>query len=149
MLNIDIREINDNELKGLLDLYTNLHKNKMPVIGRDIEQLWQKIIGDENHHIIVAEYEGKLISSCVIVIVPNLTQSQRPYAFIENVITHPDYRNNGFALQILSYARDIAKENNCYKIMLMTGSKEESTIHFYEQAGYNREDKTAFIQWLE
>jgi hypothetical protein len=35
-----------------------------------------------------------------------------------------------------------------YKIMLMTGSKKESTLSFYEKAGYNRSDKTAFIQWI-
>jgi len=32
--------------------------------------------------------------------------------------------------------------------MLLTGSKENSTIEFYERAGYNSNDKTAFIQWL-
>lgn len=32
--------------------------------------------------------------------------------------------------------------------MLLTGSKEESTLRFYESAGYNKKDKTAFIQWL-
>lgn len=33
-------------------------------------------------------------------------------------------------------------------MMLLTGSKLESTIKFYEHAGYNRNDKTAFIRWL-
>ena len=33
-------------------------------------------------------------------------------------------------------------------MMLLTGSKEESTLRFYERAGYNSKDKTAFIQWL-
>ena len=37
---------------------------------------------------------------------------------------------------------------NCYKMMLLTGSKEESTKRFYENAGYNSSDKTAFIRWL-
>ena len=32
---------------------------------------------------------------------------------------------------------------------LLTGSKKESTLMFYENAGYNRKDKTAFIQWIE
>ena len=36
-----------------------------------------------------------------------------------------------------------------YKMMLLTGSKKESTLRFYENAGYNSSDKTAFIQWLE
>ena len=28
------------------------------------------------------------------------------------------------------------------------GSKKESTLKFYEKAGYNKDDKTGFIQWL-
>lgn len=37
----------------------------------------------------------------------------------------------------------------CYKMMLLTGSKEKKTWDFYANAGYNSSDKTAFIQWLE
>ena len=33
--------------------------------------------------------------------------------------------------------------------MLLTGSKEERTLDFYRNAGYNSADKTAFIQWLD
>ena len=92
------------------------------------------------------QYE-KIISSCVCVIIPNLTRNVRPYAFFENVVTHGDYRNKGLATECLNYARDIAIENNCYKMMLLTGSKNEKTLNFYENAGYNGADKTAFIQW--
>ena len=46
------------------------------------------------------------------------------------------------------YAKELAMKNNCYKLMLLTGSKQDSTLKFYEQAGYNRNDKTAFIQWI-
>ncbi len=90
----------------------------------------------------------EIVSSCVCVIIPNLTRDQRPYAFIENVITDAAYRKKGLATACLNYARDLAVKENCYKLMLLTGAKEESTLRFYEQAGYNRKDKTAFIQWL-
>ena len=33
-------------------------------------------------------------------------------------------------------------------MMLLTGSKKKSTLDFYRKAGYNSEDKTAFIQWV-
>ena len=72
-----------------------------------------------------------------------------PYAFVENVVTHADYRKKGYATDCLNYAKHIAKENNCYKMMLLTGSKEESTLNFYRNAGYNSTDKTAFIQWID
>ena len=31
---------------------------------------------------------------------------------------------------------------------VLTGSKKPETLHFYEKAGYNSSDKTAFIQWI-
>ena len=125
-----------------------MHNNAMPAIDENIEKLWDNILQNENHHIIVGLLDGKIVSSCVIIVADNLTRSQRPYALIENVITHEAHRNKGYAASVLNFARDIAKNENCYKIMLMTGSKEESTLRFYEKAGYNRHDKTAFIQWL-
>lgn len=143
-----IREITQNDIDGLFNLYTQLHENPMPEQTSEIMNLWNRIVDDENHHIIVAEENGKIVSSCVCVIIPNLTHNQQPYAFVENVITDVKYRNKGLATKCLDFAKDIAMKENCYKIMLLTSSKSESTLDFYRQAGYNSEDKTAFIQWL-
>ena len=104
---------------------------------------------DKNHHIIVNIIDGRMVSSCVCVIIPNLTRNIRPYAFIENVVTHGDYRGKGYATECLDFAKKIAEKENCYKMMLLTGSKKESTLNFYTNAGYNSSDKTAFIQWLK
>ena len=143
-----IGRIHEDQLYGLLELYQELHDNILPEISESISDLWNRMLSDRGHHIIAAVEDGKIISSCVLVVVPNLTHSQRPYGFIENVITRKDYRKKGLATACLNYAKEIAQENNCYKIMLMTGSKEEDTLSFYRKAGYNSEDKTAFIQWL-
>ena len=143
-----IREIYINELNSLLELYTHLHETRLPENTEYLEKTWNTICNDENHHIIVCDIEGEIVSSCVCVIIPNLTRNIRPYAFIENVVTHSDYRNRGYATACLEFAKEIALKENCYKMMLLTGSKENSTIEFYKQAGYNKNDKTAFIQWL-
>ncbi len=143
-----IREITENDFDGLLKLYTELHDNTMPERTKDIINIWNRILNDKDHHIIVAEEDGKIVSSCVCVIIPNLTHNQQPYALVENVITDVKYRKKGLATQCLDYAKEIALKENCYKLMLLTGSKQESTLKFYEKAGYNRNDKTAFIQWI-
>lgn len=143
-----IREISDKDYEGLMKLYMQLHNNPFPEKDAAMIKLWNTILKDENHHIIVAEEDGKIVASCVCVIIPNLTHNQQPYAFIENVITDAEYRRRGLATACLNYAKEIALRENCYKLMLLTGSKEESTLHFYEQAGYNQKDKTAFIQWI-
>lgn len=143
-----IREITENDLDGLLQLYTQLHDNPIPEKTAGLSELWGKILADPDHHIIVAEENGKIVSSCVCVIIPNLTHEQRPYAFVENVVTDKDYRKRGLATACLDYAKKIAEGENCYKLMLLTGSKEESTLNFYRRAGYNSNDKTAFIKWI-
>ncbi len=145
---MNVREIRGTDLQPLLKLYTQLHDNSMPTMSSSLSDIWCDILDDKFHHIIVAVEEEKIVSSCVLIVVPNLTHAQRPYAFIENVITDEQHRKRGFASACLEYAKQIAKLSNCYKIMLMTGSKKESTLNFYKRAGYNAEDKTAFIQWL-
>ena len=144
-----VREAVKEDLSELLNLYLFLHEKNIPENSSRLENTWNTIIEDENHHIIVNEINGKILSSCVCVIIPNLTRDVRPYAFIENVVTNEEYRGKGYATECLDYAKEIAIKNNCYKMMLLTGTKKESTLNFYKNAGYNSEDKTAFIQWLE
>lgn len=144
-----VREIQYNEQKELLELYLSLHENSIPEQSKILDKAWNEILNDENHHLLVNIIDGKIVSSCVCVIIPNLTRGICPYAFIENVVTSEKYRGRGYATECLNHAKKIAKENNCYKIMLFTGSKEEKTLSFYRNAGFNNTDKTAFIQWLE
>lgn len=144
-----VRKIQQNELNQLLQLYTHLHETTVPEESEHLKQTWQTIMQDSNHHIIVKIVDGQIVSSCVCVIIPNLTRGVRPYAFIENVVTHKDYRGKGYAKECLNFAKEIATQMNCYKMMLLTGSKEDATLNFYKNAGYNSTDKTAFIQWLE
>ena len=118
-------------------------------ISVHLKNTWESIVNDTNHHLIVCEVVGKIVASCVCVIIPNLTRNVRPYAFVENVVTHGEFRKKGYATACLNYAKRIAEENSCYKMMLLTGSKEERTLNFYRNAGYNSSDKTAFIQWID
>ena len=143
-----VREIKENELNELLQLYLFLHEESVPEMTIHLKDTWDSIIMDKNHHIIVNEIDGKIVSSCVCVIIPNLTRNIRPYAFVENVVTHSNYRGKGYATECLNFAKELAAKTNCYKIMLLTGSKKQSTLNFYEKAGYNSTDKTAFIHWL-
>ena len=145
---IKVREATENDYDGLMELYKQFHDDDIPEKSEDSVEIWGYILNDENHHIIVAEAAGKIVSTCECVIIPNLAHHQRPYAYIDNVITDAAYRNRGLAAQCLNLARELAVKENCYKMMLLVSSKQESTIHFYEQSGYNREDKTAFIQWI-
>lgn len=141
-----VKEINFNELDQLLSLYQYLNQDDPRLeIDQNLTKLWQAICDDPFYFCFVIHEDGKLVSACYLIIIRNLTRNARPYALIENVVTHPDYRNKGYGTAILKKAVAVAQENNCYKVMLMTSRKEESTLRFYEKAGFDRGDKTGFV----
>ncbi|MGN0650058.1 MAG: GNAT family N-acetyltransferase [Oscillospiraceae bacterium] len=143
-----IREITENDYQQLMVLYTHLHETTVPKLAGRAADYWKRINSDPDYHIIVAEIDGKIAASCTCIIIPNMTHGAKPYAFVENVVTHADYRKRGLATMCLDRAKQIAEQCGCYKIFLMTGSKLESTLNFYERAGYERNTKTAFYMPL-
>jgi GNAT superfamily N-acetyltransferase len=63
---------------------------------------------------------------------------------IENVVTHADYRRLGLGRRVLAHALDVAWQADCYKVLLATGSTQETTLRFHEEAGFHRGSKNYF-----
>ena len=143
---LNIRLIRDNELASLLNLYRHLHPSDPELaITREVQQLWLRILSDNHLRYLVAEVAGQIVSTCTLAIIPNLTRGARPYGLIENVVTHPDFRRKGLGTSVLKAALEMAWDQNCYKVMLLTGRKEEATLRFYQQAGFEAGVKTGFL----
>jgi len=143
-----IREVRESDLDGLQELYLHLHeKEKLPETP-ELISLWKEMIAEGNYHILVGEVDSKIVSSVTVIVIKNLTRGMRPYALIENVVTHSGYRCRGYARALMQKATEIAENSGCYKIMLLTGAKDENTLRFYEKCGFNSRDKTAFIRWI-
>ena len=140
-----LREIAGDELSALLFLYAHLHPDDAILPLGEAAPLWETLRQDPNQHCLGAYWNGSLVATCTLVVVPNLTRGGRPYGLIENVVTHPDYRRRGLGTAVLKHALQIAWERGCYKVMLLTGSKNEATLRFYEQAGFERGVKTGFV----
>lgn len=141
-----VRFIKEIELEKLLTLYQYLNSDDpLLEINYHLKKLWAEILKDPNLYYFVIEEDGELISTCNLAIIKNLTRSARPYGIIENVVTHPDYRKKGFGTAVLQKAIEIARSRNCYKVMLSTSRKEESTLRFYEKTGFDKNEKTTFV----
>ena len=143
---MNIREIQSHELQLLLELYAHLHeRDDPPASTADAEAVWSEALSNPRIKYFGGFASGSLVSSCTLTVIPNLTRACRPYGVIENVVTHAAYRGQGWGKAVLMHALDDAWRQNCYKVMLLTGRKDEATLRFYEQAGFDRHAKQAFI----
>lgn len=140
-----VRRVTADDLEPLLALYRQLNPEDAPLPPSEVAALWADMLRDEHLFIFVGDLEGRLITSCTLVLVRNLTRGARPYGLIENVVTDRPHRQNGHGTALLRHALEHAWAANCYKVMLLTGSKREETLRFYEKAGFRRGVKTGFV----
>ena len=148
---LTIRTATPHDAEALQELYMKFLTSNPPTDPQHLPD-WRELLAtfaaDPGYHLLVGEVEGAVVSSVTLVVVKNLTHNLRPYALIENVVTHAAHRNRGYASALMRHAVEQAAENQCYKVMLLTGSKREETLRFYENCGFNQHDKTAFVKWL-
>ncbi|WP_166416025.1 GNAT family N-acetyltransferase [Cochlodiniinecator piscidefendens] len=138
-----IRSANPSDLEALLDLYQHLNPGDERCPPDLAQVSFENLLQNAGSDIVLCDVDGVLVASCVLVVIPNLTRGGAPYGLIENVVTHNEYRGRGLGTLVLNAATEQAWKNNCYKVMLMTGSQKQSTLIFYENAGFEP-SKTGF-----
>ena len=146
-----IRKAKSTDANDLKVLYFDYLTHFPPKEEQDMN-LWRKLLEkfekDENMHLLVIEEDGKCVSSVQMAIIESLTHNIRPFAVIENVVTHARYRKRGYASALLEKATEIAKERGCYKVFLETGSNKESTLNFYKNSGFALDEKHSCLKRL-
>ena len=139
-----VREAKENDLLNLLSLYQQLFPEENYNRSSEFHSTWKKIINDKKIKCFLAFSGDIAVASCLIIVIPNLTRNQRPFAVIENVITHKDYRKKGFGKAVIEKAVNFGKRQNCYKIMLLSSTNRTDAHIFYEKIGFDGNSKQGF-----
>ncbi len=141
---MELRELTSADLASLHELYIQLDPvNEHNSIETSME-IWKRIEADENIHYIGAFEDGRLLSSCYCVIIPNISCRGKSICFIENVVTDSAHRGRGLGKAVMRRAIEIAKENDCYKAILQSGMQRKEAHDFYRNLGFDDTTKQAF-----
>jgi GNAT superfamily N-acetyltransferase len=142
-----VREAVESDLDKVLHLYTHLHDADEKADGHELRTAWQEILADPRTHLFLLECGGTPVSTCVLHTLANLTRGARPYGLIENVVTRREFRNRGFGTALLTAVLECAWNENCYKVMLLSGRREQNVFRLYEKAGFVRGIKEGLIAY--
>ncbi len=146
---MEVRFAEYNDFGGIMDLYDFLNPGDTLAPLSTLKNIWDEILNDpRKYRYAVVEEQDRILATSCITIVPNLTRKGRPYAVIENVITHPDARRKGLGRAMIHLLLDFAKENNCYKVMLLSSNDRKVAHKFYQSMGFNGDVKRGFTYYI-
>jgi len=139
-----VREAINDDHDAVLELLQHLHPQDAAPAKSISKSVFEEIVNSAYLAILVAEDKGRIVGTCYINIIPNLTRAASPYAVIENVVTHPQFRRQGIGSALMAQALTRAQGQGCYKAMLFTGGA-DGVLDFYRNCGLLCDSKTAFI----
>ena len=147
---MEIRELNEGDLESLVKLYEQLDGSNEGFTVKAARSVWKsEIEGNKNIKYFGAIEDGKVVSTCFCLIIPNLTRLGSSACFVENVVTDKDHRGQGLGKKIMERAIAFARERDCYKVILESASYRKEAHQFYKNLGFDGDSKKAFIMKLK
>jgi GNAT superfamily N-acetyltransferase len=142
---MQIREATTSDFAQLMGIYRQLHPDDPALSDGREREVFEQIRDTPDLYLFVIDIEGRIIATCYLNIIPNITRAARPYAIIENVVTDERERGRGFGKRIIAHTLDFAWSRGCYKAMLQTGSTRDSTHAFYRACGFSAQEKVGYV----
>jgi GNAT superfamily N-acetyltransferase len=141
----EARAARADDLAPLLELFRVSEVSRAAEPLARAERIWSELLARDGLTVFVAEAEAQIIATCMLVTAPNLLRAGRQHAFLENVVTHPDFRGRGFGRAVVRTALAFAWEQDCFHVFLQSGRADPRVHRFYEACGFEPGLRTAYV----
>ena len=137
-MSFTIRELKEEDLSnGFIETLSNL--SEVGKLANDTIRKREILreIKDKNCRIVIAEdnQNHQIIGSATLLIEQKFIHNGGKAGHIEDVVTRKGYEGKGIGREILKELIKIAKDNECYKIIL---DCDEKLVKFYEKLGFKK-----------
>lgn len=138
---VTVREATEEDIPRLLVLYSQLAltPGERPFTDAHSEpgfRAFRNMTSVPGYHLLVAEDDGEIAGTLVLVILPGLAHGISHWAVIEYVVVDEALRGRGIGEQLMERAADLARAARCYKIMLGSNKQRADAHRFYRRIGY-------------
>jgi len=131
-----VRAAVEQDIPRILELYEELTGERHDLTRHETEPVFAEISSMTGHELLVAEEDGVVVGTMVLLIVPNFSHGALPWAIVENMIVDPSRRRRGVGRLLTEYALARAREAGCYKVQLLSNVKRGESHRFYKALGF-------------
>ncbi|MER7643001.1 MULTISPECIES: GNAT family N-acetyltransferase [unclassified Streptomyces] len=96
----------------------------------------ERLAADPNQHLVVAVREGRVVGTLQLTIVPGLSRKGATRSIIEAVRIHADERGSGLGTQLIEWAIDESRRQDCQLVQLTSDVTRTDAHRFYERLGF-------------
>jgi ribosomal protein S18 acetylase RimI-like enzyme len=132
----DARPARADDLDSLLALFRVSEVSAFAEPRERAKRIWAKILSQASVAVFVSEADATVVATCMLITAPNLLRSGRGHGFLENVVTHPEYRARGHGRAVVHAALAEAWARDCHHVLLQSGRADPRVRRFYEQCGF-------------
>lgn len=141
-----VRQATSSDKDAVLRLFTQLEQEPIPNHAK-LEALFDHVLSNKNHYLLVAEQDGAVAALCIMLIVTGDAEDQS-FALIEALVADKRLRHQGYGNAVLQQAVQLATVKNCYKVMLLANHPQPELQPFYDKAGFSKINETAYVRNL-
>ena len=110
------------------------------------ECIWQEMLVQPGVHVFVSvDDHDRMVATCMLVTAPNLLRRGRRHAFLENVVTHPEVRNQGHGKAVIRAALAHAWAADCHHVLMQSGRADPGVHAFYQGLGFEPGLRVAYV----
>ena len=91
---------------------------------------------DPNQHLVVAVRDDRVVGTLQLTIVPGLSRRGATRSIVEGVRIHRDERGGGLGTQLIEWAIDESRRQNCHLVQLTSDKTRTDAHRFYERLGF-------------
>ncbi|WKX10711.1 GNAT family N-acetyltransferase [Streptomyces sp. NL15-2K] len=96
----------------------------------------ERVMSDPNQHVVVAVRKGRVVGTLQLTIIPGLSRRGSTRSIIEGVRVHADERGSGLGTQLIEWAIDESRRQNCRLVQLTSDNTRTDAHRFYERLGF-------------
>lgn len=98
---------------------------------------FQRLADDPNQHLVVAVRDGRIIGTLHLTIIPGLSRRGATRSLIEAVRIHADARGAGLGKQLIQWAIEESRRQDCRLVQLTSDATRIDAHRFYEKLGFS------------
>ncbi|MER6101303.1 GNAT family N-acetyltransferase [Streptomyces sp. NPDC001832] len=97
---------------------------------------FRRLTDDPNQRLVVAVREGRVVGTLQLTVIPGLSRRGSTRSVIEGVRIHTDERGSGLGTQLIEWAVDESRRQDCRLVQLTSDATRTDAHRFYERLGF-------------